>query len=266
MKRIVTYFSNVFWHLLFFSGPAVLIGWMIILVWLIPIFGEMSPKNATRQNLTWWFLVRDFRQLPEENRLPLAECYLKEFGRVSGKIPEFDFSDYIQEQIVVLDVARRERIRQEMSVANEPEELLTIPVPLQERNAILLAKAWFFEQMLQYEQADFNSRKELLSEMIAEIKWWQRYNDDFLLSAGVKPYNISESLQYLKMIFARWEAESSPDNRARIVAFKSRILAALVNEGVGEVFGDNVGKTIGNVLSIFSLPKHNDRDNIQQSK
>ena len=261
MKRIVTYFSNVFWHLLLISGPMFLILWICLLAWLIPIFGEMSPVNANRQNLAWWFLIRDFRQMPEENRLPLLECYLKEFGRESGKIPEFEFSDFMQKQIAILDSARRERIQQELPVANEPEKLLAIPVPLQERNVLLLAKTWFFEQMRQYEQADFNAGKEQLSEMVADIKWWQRFNDDYLLSAGIKkPYNVSESLQYLKMVFARWEAESSPDDRARIVAFKPRLMAALFNDGVGEVLGNDVTKAIGNVLSIFSRPAKNDNN------
>ena len=258
MKRIATYFSNVFWHLLFIMGPVVLIVWICLLVWLIPIFGEMSPQNATRQNLTWWFLIRDFQQLPKDKRLPLVECYLKEFGRESDTIPEFEFSDFMQEQIVAVDTARRERIKQELQVAKEPEKLLAISVPVQERNIMLLAKTWLFEQMRLYELADFQGKKDRLSEMVAEIKWWQTYNDDFLLAAGVKPYSISESLRELEMIFARWEAESSPEDRTQIVAFKPRIMAVLISDGVSEVVGGNVGKTFGNVLSIFSRPNQND--------
>lgn len=127
---------------------------------------------------------------------------------------------------------------------------------------MLLAKTWLFAQMQHYEQADFNGKKERLTEMVAEIKWWQSYNDDFLLAAGVKPHSISESLQELKVIFARWEAESSPEDRVRIVAFRPRILAALVSDGVSEVIGGDVGKTIGSVLSIFSRPKQSDADRI----
>ncbi|MCL2119363.1 MAG: hypothetical protein FWH27_13155 [Planctomycetaceae bacterium] len=260
MKRIVTYFSNVFWHLLFFSGPVILIGWICLLAWLIPVFGEMSPENATRRNLTWWFLVRDFQQLPEEKRLPLVECYLKEFGRESGKIPQFEFSDFMQNRIVAVDIARRERVKQELNAAKEPEKLLAIPVPMQERNAMLLAKIWFFDQMRQYELADFNGKKERLSQMVVEIKWWQKFNEDFLFAAGVKPYRVAESLKELEMIFARWEAESSPEDRARIAAFKPRITAALISDGVSEVAGGDVGKTIGSVLSIFSRPKKDDAD------
>ena len=255
MKRIVTYFSNVFWHLLLISGPVVLIVWICLLAWLIPIFGEMSPKNATRQNMAWWLLIRDFRQLPEEHRLPLVECYRREFGCESGRIPEFEFSGFMQEQIIVVDAARRERIKQELRVAKEPEKLLAIPVPKPERNIVLLAKTWFFDRMRQYEQADFHGKKERLAEMVAEIKWWQKYNEDFFLTAGVMPYNTSESLDDLKMIFARWEAESAPEDQARIAAFKPRITAALVADGVNEVIGGDVSKTIGNVLNIFAQPK-----------
>jgi len=261
MKRIATYFSNVFWHLLFVSGPVVLIVWICALAWLIPIFGEMTPQNATRQNLTWWFLIRDFRQLPEEHRLPLVECYLKEFGPKSGKITEFEFSDFIQEQINAVIMTRRERIKQELKVAKEPKKLLAIPVPLQERNIILLAKIWFFDQMRQYEQADFHGKKERLAEMVTEIKWWQKFTDDFMLSVGTKPSNISESLDDLRMIFARWEAESSQEDQARIAAFKPRITAALVSDGVNEVIGGDVSKTIGNVLNIFSRPPKDQNDN-----
>jgi len=257
MKRIVTYFSNVFWHLILISGPVVLIVWICLLAWLIPIFGEMSPQNATRQNLVWWFLIRDFRQLPEEHRLPLVECYRKEFGPQSGKIPDFEFSDFMQEQIIVEDTARRERIKRELDVAKVPEKLLAIPVPKQERNIMLLAKAWFFDQMRQYEQADFDGKKERLAEMVAEIKWWQKYNGEFLLAAGVKPYGIFESRDELKMIFARWEAESNSEDRAHIAVFQQRVTAALVADGVNEVIGNDVSKTIGNVWSIFSQPKKN---------
>ena len=264
MQRIATYISNVFWHLLFLSGPVFLILWICLLVWLIPIFGEMSPKNATRQKLTWWLLIRDFRQLPEDKRLPLVECYLKEFGRESGKMPPFEFSDFIREQIVAADAARRERARQELLVAKDTEKLHAIPVPKQERNIMLLAKTWFLEQMRQYELADFDGKKECLAEMVAEIKWWQRFNEDFLLAAGVRPYSISESLQELKLMFARWEAESPPEVRAQIIAFKPRLTAALINDGVREVIGDDVGKTIGNVLSIFSRPKNNENAIKQQ--
>ena len=262
MKRIATYFSNVFWHLLLISGPVVLIVWICALAWLIPIFGEMSPQNATRQNLTWWFLLRDFRQLPEEHRLPLVECYRREFGRESGKIPQFEFSDFMQEQIIAVDTTRRERIKQELKVAKEPEKLLAIPVPKPERNIMLLAKIWFFDQMRQYEQADFYGKKERRAEMVTEIKWWQKFNEDFFLAAGVKPYSISESLDELKMIFARWEAESHPEDRARIAAFRPRITAALVNDGVNEVIGGDVSKTIGNVLSIFSRPTKDQNDKV----
>jgi len=260
IKRIATYFSNVFWHLLLISGPVVLVGWIVLLAWLIPIFSEMSPQNATRQNLTWWFLIRDFRQLPEEHRLPLVECYRKEFGPQPGKIPEFEFSDFMQEQIIAGDIVRRERIKRELQVAKEPEKLLAIPVPQQERNIMLLAKAWFFDQMRQYEQADFDGKKERLAEMVAEIKWWQKYNGEFLLAAGVKPYGISESLDELKMIFARWEAESNPEDRAHIAAFQQRVTAALMADGVNEVIGGDVSKTIGNVLSIFSRPSKDQND------
>ena len=266
MKRIITYCSNVFWHLLFISGPVFLIVWICLLAWLIPIFGEMSPQNATRQNLTWWFLIRDFDALPEEDRLPLVECYLKEFGRESGKIPEFEFHDYIRKQIAAVVTARQNRIRQESAVVNEPEKLLAISVPLQERNVMLLTKTWFFEQMKQYEQADFNAKKERLAEMVAEIKWWQRFNENFLLSVGVRPYSVSESLQSLKMIFARWEAESSPQDRERIAAFKPRCMAVLVNDGISEVVGSDVSKAIGSVLSIFSQPTKNARPEGTQSQ
>ncbi len=258
MKRIATFISNVFWHLLFLLGPVCLIGWICLLAWLIPMFGEMSPKNASRQNLTYWFFVRDFSKLPEGQRLPLAECYLREFGRESGKTPEFEFSDFVRNQIAATDTARRERIEQEVKVAKEPGKLLAIPLPKQERNVMTLAKAWFFDQMQKYEQADFQGKKERLSHMVTEIKWWQSYNRDFLLAAGVKPYGIPESLQELEMIFARWEAESSPEDAKRIAAFKPRVTAALINDGVNEVLGGDAGKTIGNVLGVFSRPKKND--------
>ena len=260
IKRIATYFSNVFWHLLLISGPVVLIVWIVLLAWLIPMFGEMSPQNATRQNLIWWFLLRDFSQLPEEHRLPLVECYRREFGPRSGKIPEFEFSDFIQEQIIAVDATRRERIQQELKVAKEPEKLLVIPVPQPERNILLLAKIWFFDQMRQYEQADFHGKKERLEEMVAEIKWWQKMNENFLLAAGVKPYSISDSLDELKMLFARWEAESRPEDQTRMAAFRPRMTAALVNDGVNEVLGGDVSKTIGNVLNFFSRPTKDQND------
>jgi len=263
IKRIVAYCSNVFWHLLLISGPVILIGWICALAWLIPIFGEMTPQNATRQNLTWWILIRDFRQLPEEHRLPLVECYRKEFGPRSGGIPVFEFTDSMQEQIVTVDTIRRERIRQELKVAKEPEKLIAIPIGKQERNIMVLAKTWFFNQMRHYDQADFNGKKERLAEIVAEIKWWQKFNEDYLLAAGVKPYSMIESRDDLRMIFARWEAESSPEDHARIATFQSRVMAAMVNDGIHEVFGGDVSKTIGNVLSIFSRPTkdQNDKEN-----
>jgi len=258
MKRNVTWFSNVFWHLLYFSGPVVLVGWIYLLVWLIPIFGEMSPKNATRQNLAWWFLVRDFRQLPDDRHLPLVKCYLREFGRESGKIPDFEFSIFVQKQIIAIDTTRRERIKQELPVIKEPKKLLAIPVPMQERNVMLLAKTWFFEQMRQYELADFKGKQERLSEMVAEIKWWQTFNEDFLLAACVKPYSMTESLKQLELIFARWEAESTPEDRERIAAFRPRITAAFINDGIRDVLGGDIGKTVGNVWNIFSRSRKND--------
>jgi len=263
MKRIATYFSNVFWHLLFISGPVVLVVWIFLLAWLIPIFGEMSPKNATRQNLTWWLLIRDFRQLTEEQRLTLVECYRREFGRESNNIPEFVFSDFMQEQIDAVIMVRCERIKQELRVADEPGKLLAIHVPNQERNIMLLAKTWFLNQMRQYEQDDFNGKKERLEEMVAEIKWWKKYNEKFFLAAGVKPYSILGWRDELRMIFARWEAESSSDDRTRIVAFKQRVMMALVNDAVNEVIGDDVSKMIDNVLNIFSQPK---KDGIRSRK
>ena len=257
MKWIFTRVSNVFWHLLFISGPIFLVVWICLLAWLIPIFGEMLPQNATRKNLTWWFFLRDFEQLPEENRLDLVECYRREFGECSGQMPEFEFSDYVQKRIAEVDAARRERIQQEIPVAKEPEKLLAIPVPKQERNIMLLAKTWFFDQMRQYETADFGGKKEVLSQMVVEIKWWQNYNTEFFFAAGVKPYSVSESLQDLEMIFARWEAESLPEDRERIAAFRPRVIAALVNDGVSEMLGGDVSKTLGGVMNLFSRPKKN---------
>ena len=258
MKWILTYLSNVFWHLTFVSGPIFLIVWICLLTWLIPIFGEMSPKNASRQNLVWWFFVRDFGQLPSENQLALAECYLKEFGSQSGhKIPEFEFYDFIQNQAAKIEMARRERVKEEAKVAKEPEKLLAIKVPLPERNAMTLAKAWFFDQMKKYENADFNAKKELLSQMVVKIKWWQNYNMEYFLAIGVEPSSVPESLQGLEMIFARWQAESSPEDRERVAAFKLRVTAALVNDGVSELLGTDVSKTLGGVINLFSRPKKN---------
>ena len=268
MKRIAKYFSNVFWHLAFISGPIFFIVWICLLAWLIPVFGEMSPKNANRQNLVYWFLIRDFEQLSDENRLALAECYLNEFGSRSGNsVPEFEFSDFVQKQVVKIETARSERTKQEVKVAKEPEKLLAIKVPQPERNVKLLVKAWFFDQMQKYENADFNTKKELLSQMVVEIKWWQNYNTEYLLAAGVKPSGLTESLQQLEMIFARWEAESSPEDRKRIAAFKPRVTGALVNDGVNEILGGDVSKTIGGVMSLFSRPKKNDQktDNTKKS-
>lgn len=260
MKRIAKYFSNVFWHLAFISGPIFLIVWICLLAWLLPIFSEMSPKNANRQNLVYWFLIRDFERLSDENRLALAECYLSEFGSRSGNsVPEFEFSDFVQKQVVKIEAARSERTKQEVKVAKEPEKLLAIKVPQPERNVKLLAKAWFFDQMQKYENADFNTKKELLSQMVVEIKWWQNYNTEYLLAASVKPSGLTESLQQLEMIFARWEAESSPEDRKRIAAFKPRVTGALVNDGVSEALGGDVSKTIGGVMSLFSRPKKNDQ-------
>jgi len=258
MKRIFTYISNVFWHLTFVSGPIFLIVWTCLLAWLIPIFGEMSPKNASRQNLVCWFFVRDFAQLPEESQLALVECYLKEFGSQSGhKIPEFEFFDFVQNRAAKIEMARRERVKQEAEVAKEPEKLLAIKVPQPERNVMTLAKTWFFDQMQKYENADFNAKKELLSQMVVEIKWWQNYKMEYLLAIGVKPSGIRESLQQMEIVFARWQAESSPEDRERVAAFKLRVTAALVNDGVSEVLGTDVSKTLGGVMNLFSRPKKN---------
>jgi hypothetical protein len=230
----------------------------------------MSPKNASRQNLVCWFFVRDFEQLPEEKRFVLVECYLKEFGSISGNaIPQFEFSDFVQKKAAAIEMARRERVKQEAKVAKEPEKLLAIKVPQPERNALLLAKAWFFDQMQKYENADFSTKKEVLSQMVAEIKWWQNYNTEYWLAIGVKPSGAAESLQELEMIFARWEAESSPENRARIATFKPRVTAALINNGVSELLGGDVSKTLSDVMSLFSRPKkgdQNDRKNQNTKK
>jgi hypothetical protein len=46
------------------------------------------------------------------------------------------------------------------------------------------------------------------------------------------------------MIFARWSAEASPEDRKRINAFKPRLLAVLINNGVKEMVGGNAAENV----------------------
>ncbi|MDR1491249.1 MAG: hypothetical protein LBT05_00770 [Planctomycetaceae bacterium] len=260
----MTLFSRTFWRLLFVTAPIFLIGWIALLVWLSPIFGTIDAKRATLQNLTYWFLLRDLEETPQEKQLPLLECYLRNFGNESGKTPRFEMSGFIKRQVQRIEFARRERVQQELSVVNEPEKLFAISVPLPERNIYFLAKIWFFERMRQYENADFAEKKKILSQMVAEIQWWQEYNKEYFLTAEILPPNVTESFQELEVIFARWGADSSPEDRKRIKAFKPRLTAALVSDGINRIVGGNatgnvsesVTNAVGSFFNSFAKPKN----------
>jgi hypothetical protein len=253
----------MFWRLLMITGPIFLVGWIFLLVGLAVFFGTIDATHATPQKLTYWFLFRDLEEMSQDQRLPLLECYLRNFGSISGKKPHFEMSEFVKHQVQKIEFARRERVQQELSVINEPEKLLAISIPLPERNVYFLAKIWFFDQMHRYENADFAEKKKILSQMIVEIKWWQEYNREYFIAAEIPPTGVTESLQELETIFARWEAESLPEDQNRIKSFKPRLTAALVSDGLNQIVGgatgnvtESVTHAVGNFFGSFTKPQN----------
>ncbi|MDR1385097.1 MAG: hypothetical protein LBJ67_14785 [Planctomycetaceae bacterium] len=264
MKTTLTFVSRLLGYLLFVTVPFFLIGWIALLVWLSPIFGTIDAKHATPQKLTYWFLFRDLEDVPQEKRSLLLECYLRDFGSESGKKQSFEMLGFVKRQVQKIEIARRERVQQELTVVNEPEKLLTISVPLPERNIYFLAKIWFLDKMYQYEKANFAEKKNILSQMVIEIQWWQEYNKEYFLAAEILPPNVTESLQELEVIFARWKAGASPEDCNRIQAFELRLTAALVSNGINQIVGGNaagnvtesVTNAVGNFFGSFTKPQN----------
>ena len=235
MKKTV----DRFWKLMMISGPLLLAGWIVLLFWIVPIFGTIDAEYATRDKLVNWFLFRDFQGVPEEKQAALAECYIKEFGSSTQK-PRFAVSGPVKYQSQKIEAARRQRVQQELKVLKEPEKLLEIQVPMHERNAKLLVKAWLLKQAARWDNASFADKKAIMNEMITEIKWWQDFNAIYLATCDIAPSSPMESIQDLDTMFARWEAESPPELAARIRKLKTQLVAGMVNDGLNDAIGDKI--------------------------
>ncbi|MCL2347199.1 MAG: hypothetical protein FWC50_02945 [Planctomycetaceae bacterium] len=243
MKKTV----DMFWKLMMISGPLFLAGWIVLLFWIVPVFGTIDAEHATRDKLVNWFLFRDFRSVPEEKRDALAECYLKEFGFPAQKKPKFVVSAPVKYQVRKIEAARRERVQQELKVLREPEKLLEIQVPMHERNAKLLAKAWLLKQAAKWDNASFADKKAVMNEMITEIKWWQDINAIYLATCDVVPSSPIESIQDLDTMFARWEAESPPELAARFRKLKTQLVAGMVSDGLNNALGGEINSFWNNM-------------------
>ena len=242
MKKTV----DRFWKLMMISGPLLLAGWIVLLFWVVPIFGTIDAEHATRDKLVYWFLLRDFQSVPEEKRGELAECYVKEFGSAVQKKPEFDVCEPIKYLSQKIFAARKQRVQQELEVLKEPEKLLEIQLPMYERNAKLLVKAWLLKQVAKWDHASFADKKIIMNEMITEIKWWQDFSAIYMAKCDIAPSSLVESIQELDTMFARWESES-PELAARFRKLKTQLVAGMANDGLNNVIGGTINSFWGNV-------------------
>lgn len=219
---------NWFWRKKWLFIVIFLIGFLVSLYWLIPIFGPIKPEKASNNLLVAWLLVRDFEKLPEEKINALVERFDNEYGFSGGKKTDFTFSDFMKEQIQNGIEQHYQKIEEQVKIVNKPEELLAFELTQQERNIQLLFKHWFLNRMARWEQLPDEQKPVYIGEFAVEMDWWQEFYKDFLEAAEVPVPSQMVLLQEFSVMFARWQASSEPELVARMNSFKKEMQQAII--------------------------------------
>lgn len=209
-----------------------LLGFLVSLYWLIPIFGPIRPEKASNNLLVTWLLVRDFEKLSPEKIDALVKRFDNEYGFPSGKRIEFAFSDYVKTQIRKSMERHYEGIVEQAEMIHDKEKLLAYPITRQERNIQLLFRTWFLNKQFQWEQTPADRQPDFLKAFARELGWWQDFYMDFLKAANVSIPPIQMVLQEFEVMFVRWQATVEPELIPRMDAFKKEMQRAVVSEEI----------------------------------
>ena len=162
MAVLRRFFGAVF----FFGAPVFLLGIACAVIVLYPLFGPIDPENIDRELLAPLMLCRDFRKLPAPVVAELAERYNAEFGRQSGEMPEFHFSN--TEKKVYASFAKNKTKSSGSRF---------------ETNLNLLARTKFFKWMDEFDSLPPSKRPKMINEIIDDMTWWEDISMSFLRAA-----------------------------------------------------------------------------------
>ena len=194
----------------FFAPPVLVILIFCVAVGLRPLFGPIDPKNVDRACLVQLMKFRNFRTLPPQVVAELAERSDTEFGRRSGKMPEFQFSTTEKKIYAHFGGGRQSNTTRF------------------ETNLNLMARVKYFNWMERFESLPRRQQPALLNEIIDDMKWWENLYMSFLQAAELPIPTPIELMQQFDDMIESFKVGADDVDIERIDRFKKRMITGFV--------------------------------------
>ena len=203
-----------FGAVLFFGAPVFLIVFGCAVVGLRLVYGPIDPETVDRARLIRLIQFRDFRKLPAPLVAELSERCDAEFGRRSGKMPEFRFS------------AAEKKIYAHYSGKRKTGDTRF------ETNLNLMARTKYFDWMNRFESLPRREQPALMHEIIDDMKWWEDLYMNFLRAAELPIPPLAELMKEFDEMIESFKNGADPENVKRVDQFKRRMVAGFIARAV----------------------------------
>jgi len=210
---------RLFGAVFFFGAPVFLLVVASTVIALRPLFGPIDSENVGREQLVRLMQFRDFRALPPVHIAKLSERCDVEFGRRSGKMPEFRFS--ASEKKMYAYFADREG----QSRATRFET-----------NLNLLARAKYFDWMNRFDSLAHEEQAALMNEIVDDMKWWGDLYVNFLRAAELPIPSPVELMEDFFDMIESFKIGADAGDAKRIDRFKLKIVAGFSGREFNKIF------------------------------
>ncbi len=224
----------------FFGAPVFLTVVASAAVCLQSIFGPIDPPNVDRDRLVQLMKFRDFRTLSSPVIAGLAERNDVEFGRRSGKMPEFRFSS-TEKKIYAYFGAKRQTNGSCF-----------------ETNLRLMARAKYFDWMNRFETLSSPEQSALMNEIIDDMKWWEELYMNFLRAAELPIPSLAELMREFDEMIESFKIGAEAADIARIDRFKQRMSAGFVAREIKNTVNGIPGISVLGSVLLLSPKKTNE--------
>jgi len=211
------------YRLLFFLIPLPFIAVSLVMIALNGILGNVDPEKADRQTLVRVMQLRDFRGFSPDLIKRLTDRGEQEFGRHSPNKPVFGVPFWEKWIHVYFQTHRSSR-----------QSTL-------ERNLTLMARARYFQWMVEYQSATLNRKSALMNEVVEDMRYWQGVYLDYVRFLGQPEPTLAELYQDFQRMIEAFKVGASPEEITLIDSFAQSMSRAL--------FAAEVQKSLFNLLS-----------------
>jgi hypothetical protein len=165
----------------------------LVLIAMNGILWNIDPEKTDRKTFVRIMQIRDFRRFSPDFIERLTNRAEREFGRHSPNRPTFDLPAWERNIHIYFQTHR----------SSQPSNM--------ENNLTMMIKTRYFQLMYEYQSAASDRKAALMSDVVADMRYWREIYFDYVRSLGQPEPTLAELFQDFQRMIAQFKEGAAPE-------------------------------------------------------